>query len=484
MEFIPIYYKDSLTIINENAHIGVVTLWSHKQAVIDKFKESGVDLSKTNSPIAVFGTLYGNGLKHLLANLLYNPQITHVLICGRNTGESLQLLLNFFGKGVEKVVNIGVSCNRIIGTSKDLPEVLYPELFRNPPDVTYIGQETDPDFETQLQSYLKNLPNSFNKPDAVEPERVKIDLPEIAPSYFPSNPRSHTIIKGTPLEAWKELIFCLDRFGHMVELEPDKRRKELQNVKVIVEDPIEEDDVSLKPFGFSIAELKEYQCKVKHNIVEGDYTYGNRIRAYFNVDALTVCVGKLKKNPQDRRSYIVLWDPRTDLTETTRSSPCLATIFLRVYDGNLTLSATFRVHNAFDAWLKNLYALMAIQRHVTEHTCIPTGPITVISHSISLNPDEGYEKLQMVINQHGNFKFEADPNGQFRFRLENGQIVAEHIYNGETLKVYRSKKAERIQYELKRDRAISEIGHAIFIGRQLEKAQRCLLTGEAFKEDP
>ncbi|MCG6552793.1 MAG: thymidylate synthase [Candidatus Magnetominusculus sp. LBB02] len=483
MEFIPVYYKDSLTVVNTGGYIGVVTLWSKKQAVLEKFREAGVDLDPASSPIAAVGTLYGNGLKHLLANLLYNPQITSIIICGRDTGGSLKPLVGFFDSGVEKVVNFGVTCNRIIGTSRSLPEVLTPGLFKSYPDIIYIGPETGDDFKTKLLSYLNNLPTRLNNSDAVEPERIEVDLPEILPSYFPSNPRSHVIIKDTPLEAWKELVFCLDRFGHMVELKPDERRKELQNVKVIVENPVEEDNELLMPFGFSIDEMKEYQYRVMNDTIEKDYSYGNRIRAYFDVDALTACVEKLKKNHQNRRSFIVIWDPRTDLTEITRKSPCMATIFFRVYDDKLTLSATFRVHNAFDAWLKNLYALMALQRHVAEQTGIPIGAITVVSHFISINPDEGYEKLQMVINQHRRFKFEADPNGQFRFRVEDGQIVAEHIYNGEKINEYRARKAERIQYELKCDRAISDIGHAIFVGRQLEKAQRCLMTGETFKED-
>ncbi|MBF0465513.1 MAG: hypothetical protein HQK88_00585 [Nitrospirae bacterium] len=481
MEFVPVYYKDSLTIINPNGYVGVVTLWSKPQAVIDKFKEAGVDLDASSSQVAAFGTLYGNGLKHLLANLLYNPQITHILICGRDTGGSLQQLLSFFNKGVEKEIQLGITSNRIIGTSRFLPEALTPELFKNPPNLTYIGKESDAEFKIKLMAFFDNLPSGLNMAEA---ERVEIDLPEITPSYFPSNQRSHIIIKNTPLEAWKELIFCLDRFGRMTELKPDKRRKELQNVKVIVENPIEENNERLKPFGFSIEELHDYQSTVMSDIVEGDYGYGNRIRDYFDVDALIVCIEKLKRNRQDRRSFIVLWDSRTDLTDTWRSSPCLATIFLRVFDDKLTLSATFRVHNALDAWLKNFYALMAIQKHVAQQTGIQAGAITIISHSISINPDEGYEKLQMIVREHsGNFKFEADPNGQFRFKIEDGQIVAEHIYNGEKLTEYRSKKAERIQYEIKRDRAISDIGHAIFVGRQLAKAERCLKTGEAFTEE-
>ena len=65
---------------------------------------------------------------------------------------------------------------------------------------------------------------------------MKIELPTIKVHYFPSNPRGHQIIKETPLEAWKELIFCLHRFGHHVNLGPKKgERIELQNIKVVVE---------------------------------------------------------------------------------------------------------------------------------------------------------------------------------------------------------------------------------------------------------
>ena len=61
MEFVPLYFGDRLTIINPHGTIGVVTLWSKVDYVIERFQEAGVDLDPQTSPIAVFGTLYGNG---------------------------------------------------------------------------------------------------------------------------------------------------------------------------------------------------------------------------------------------------------------------------------------------------------------------------------------------------------------------------------------------------------------------------------------
>src|SRR5512139_904554 len=96
MNFIPLYFKDKLTVINPAGTVGVLTLWSRVEYVLERFRQAGVDLAPETSPIAVFGTLYGNGLRELLRNLLYNPQIQTLLICGRNRSGSLEDLQAFF----------------------------------------------------------------------------------------------------------------------------------------------------------------------------------------------------------------------------------------------------------------------------------------------------------------------------------------------------------------------------------------------------
>ena len=88
MEFKPLHFADRLTIINPQGTVGVVTLWSKPDYVIERFRQAGVDLNPATSPIAVFGTLYGNGLREMLRNLLYNPQIQTLLICGHDRSGS------------------------------------------------------------------------------------------------------------------------------------------------------------------------------------------------------------------------------------------------------------------------------------------------------------------------------------------------------------------------------------------------------------
>ena len=90
LKFEPLYFGDRLTVINPYGTIGVVTLWSKVDYVIERFRQAGVDLDPATSPIAVFGNLYGNGLREMLRNLLYNPQIQVLLICGNDRSGSME----------------------------------------------------------------------------------------------------------------------------------------------------------------------------------------------------------------------------------------------------------------------------------------------------------------------------------------------------------------------------------------------------------
>jgi thymidylate synthase len=111
------------------------------------------------------------------------------------------------------------------------------------------------------------------------------------------------------------------------------------------------------------------------------------------------------------------------------------------------------------------------------------GPLTVISHSISIDPSK-YDLACRVANSKG-FSVDIDPNGQFLIGTDQdaGQIIVQHLSDeGFLLHEYRSAKAERIQHELARDCAISDINHALYLGRQLAKAETCLKTGEPYEE--
>ncbi|MBW1974347.1 MAG: DUF4346 domain-containing protein [Deltaproteobacteria bacterium] len=489
MEFIPLYCRDQLKVLNSNGTVGIITLWSGVEYVIKRLKGAGIDLNPERTPVAVVGTLYGNGLRELLRNLLYNPQIDFLILCGRNRSGSAEQLIAFFEKGIEPVQNSSVQYEplpdgskpgvaRIIGTSRILDDLVRPEMFRKPLKVVFAGEAQD----DKAIYFVRKLLEEYKPENSSLPPRLRVPLPSMRVTWYPSNPRMHSIWAKDPLTAWKDLIHTLYHFGRPVRLKKGPRR-ELQNVKVVVEDPAPVDPEELSKYGFSVETMKKYQREFLSELLPEDttYTYGNRIRAHFGFDQIEKVTKRLRKDSEDRKSYVVLWDPRRDLSETASGRPCLVSIFFRKFEEKLTLTATFRTHNALDAWLVNFYGLMALRDLVASNTDLPGGAITIISHSISI--DEMEIDRAAIIAGEKEFRYRLDPMGYFRISIDNGEIIVEYRADDVTLKTYRGKKAARLQHEIARDGVVSEISHAIYLGRQLERAERCLKDGTPFVQD-
>ncbi|MCE5198992.1 MAG: hypothetical protein ABFD54_18160 [Armatimonadota bacterium] len=476
LEFIPLHFGSKLRVINPHARLGVTTLWSKIEFVEQVLADLGVDLSPETSKIAVIGNLYGNGIPHMLRNLLYNPQIRDLVICGADRSGSADEFISFFENGLEKARSLGEEVTKIAGTNRIIDDMVTPDDFAVRPNIFRFGDLRDKDSRANLYKHIQSLDVN----EAPRGDRLLVELPQVSVSHYPSEPRNHNIIKDTPLDAWRELVFRLVRFGHLVHLRKGDRQ-ELQNVRVVVCRPQVEDEESLSQYNFLRSDLIQYQHDMLLGPLPEDqpYTYGNRIREYYGFDALMKFAERLKANPHDRDCYLALWDSHTDIDAD--DAPCLVSLFFRAFDDQLTLTATYRTHNALDAWLKNVYGLMHAQEIVANEAGLPVGPLTVISHSISVDPSK-YDQAMRVANSKG-FSLDMDANGQFIVSVEDEEIVVRHMDdNGVMLHEYRSKKAERIQHEINRDCAISDINHAMYIGRQLAKAENCLRTGEIFEE--
>ncbi len=479
LEFVPLHFGDKLTVINPRGRLGIITLWSTQSYIIQRLQELGIDLCPETSKIAVVGNLYGNGIPHLLRNLLYNPQIRDLAVFGRDRSGSSQDLIAFFEEGLEKADYLGEKITRIKGTSHVIDSLVTPEMFAEKPRIHVFGEPDDQYAAIKLYRFV----HSYSPFPPVTTERLEVPLPEVRVKRFPSEPRSHVIVKETPLQAWRELVFRLVRFGHLVRLDKGDRQ-ELQNVKVVITQPAPDEAEELSEYGFSLDDLKKYQAEMVDSeiLIDQAYTYGNRLRRHFGIDALSLFAGRLRKNPQDRHCYFTLWDNTIDIEAD--SSPCLVSVFFRVFEDKLTLTAIYRTHNALDAWLRNVYGLMKVLEIVSSSAGIKVGAITVVSHSISVDPAR-YDFARRVAESKG-FSVDLDPNGYFVISVdsESKEIVACHLsQDGTQLAEYRGKKAERIQHEIARDCAISDINHALYVGRQLARAEECLIRGEPFEEE-
>jgi thymidylate synthase len=78
-----------------------------------------------------------------------------------------------------------------------------------------------------------------------------------------------------------------------------------------------------------------------------------------------------------------------------------------------------------------------------------------------------------------------DPNGAFTTTFDRAtwEIVVEHSYNGMKIGEYRGKSAEEIERQLARDVAISELSHALYLGREVARKEFEMKAARA-KEKP
>lgn len=488
MKFEALYYQDRLKIINPEGDVAITTLWSKVESAQQILEEAGVDLAPASSRIALIANLYGNGLPQMLRNLLWNPQIRRIVILGKNLSGSREWLLNFFQHGLEEVEFLGAKAFRIRNTQRTIDGCVQPQHFSHVPEFTVLGDVGDPATKAGLKTFFDALPS----PTPCALARVAPPpIPEPTVTRFPSEPRSHTIVRDTPMEAWSELIFRLFRFGHrnmVAKKSGPEGRVELQNIKAIIERPLEEPDEVLRSYGFSLEKFQGYQRRILDPVKPPDlgYTYGNRLRGYFKrdgtvIDSLEVCARRLTEKPESRHAYITLWDNTRDLPEGT-DTPCFVTAFFRKFEGKLTLTGTFRSHNAMEAWPENVYGLIAIQRFVAERAGMEPGPLTVISHSISIDVSslekarkiaeskESDEVYDPATGKHGP---RMDPNGAFTTTFDRAtwEIVVEHSYDGMKIGEYRGKSAEEIERQLARDVALSEISHALYLGREIARKE-------------
>jgi thymidylate synthase len=487
MHFEALYYADRLKIVNPAGDVALCTLWSKVDSAIKILEDAGVDLSPETSRLALATNLYGNGLPQMLRNLLWNPQIRHIVIVGKNLSGSREWVLNFFEHGLEEVEFLGAKAHRIHNTSRTIDGSVLPEHFATRIQFAVLGDVGDAATKTGLKEFFDALP-------AFEPctvERVQPPpIPEPTVTRFPTEARAQTIVRDTPMEAWSELIFRLYRFGHrnmVAKKGTQEGRVELQNVKIVVERPREESDATLRQYGFSLEKFQGYQRRILDPVKPADlgYTYGNRLRGHFQhngqlVDSLAIAGDRLRAKPDSRHAYITLWDNSRDLPEGS-DTPCFVTAFFRKFEGKLTLTATFRAHNAMEAWPENLYGLIAIQRFVAERAGMERGPITVISHSISIDLPS-LEKAKKVADgkesdevrdANGKMGPRFDYNGAFTTTFDRAtwELVVEHSFDGMKLHEYRGKSAEEIERQLARDVALSEISHALYLGREIARKE-------------
>ncbi len=508
--FEALYYGDRLRVVNPAGDVGLVTLWTPERTAERLLADiSPTLLDPEASRVAVVSNLYGDGMYAMFCNLLWNPQVRHLVAIGEDLGLATAAEIEaFLAEGCEDTELLGRRLRRIRGTERLFPADPAFDEARLRRTLTFrsFGRFSTPGVGREVLAHLEQLPAVAAEP---LPERVRVHIDMAVPenyTYLPSQVGAHQVVRRRPLDCWEELVVRVLRFGRPVTLH-DGPRLELLNAKVVITEPGEDPPEALADHGFSLDRFRDYQRAILDPALPTgvSYSYGNRLRGYFGPDGgedtLARAIALLREDPESRRAYVSLWDTGHDLGgwpgTTEGSTPCLTTVWFRRTAEGLSLSATYRSHNLLSAWLQNVYGLMAVQRHVAEALGMPVGPLTVVSHSLGADPrspryatarhfTDRWDRDEDLDRTTGRHPLREDPHGYFVVTVDEqaGEIVAEHRLEGLLLKEYRSSSAVRIEQAVAADMAVSLVSHALWLGRELTTKENLLRQRRSRREGP
>lgn len=377
------------------------------------------------------------GIEKIIANIISNPNIRHLIICGRESRGHLaaQSLISLFNHGVDKN-------GRIIGSMgmtpylRNIPKEAI-DRFRE--QIIYIidiiGVEDNKVIEETIKGCIQEPENAIElnvdntkyilyDPGAFDKEpmivRISKKLSESG-VYETLSPYSTVIHAETISDAYVLLVEAILSAGIDVLDERGSNTKELLNVQVTIRNPkknpipkeyrpeawIGSDDMAeeyLEKYAETyfnpnlVVEFDGNCCslapKVKSCLSSEDnlsYTYGTRLRNYqFNgvvVDQLEIIARALKnairKRQASRRFVLSLVNPFIDLTEDTErlEIPCFTQFWLynRFKNNVWRLYGTmfFRSHDAQCAFPANCYAGMKILNWLCNRSGCEMGNLTM-----------------------------------------------------------------------------------------------------------
>ena len=484
----PVYFKDRLIIGNLDSPVGVVTLWTPKEKIAARLNP--------NSYCAI-GQLYtARGVNFILRNILARPTINRLIVCGADLTGSGEVLLNLDSKHLDhKVSQEAISS------------------FRE--NVQLIDQRGQTAIKLAAGQVGEAKP--WRKPERFsDPEPVSV-------KSFPSENDLFRVRGRFVGETWPVVLQHLLKFGLttktvITHASEESTMRELLNLAVVItdEDPKKPELPTFLPF--KQADLKKY--------LEGffapkrgseDYNYGERLfnwAAELAIPAVAVypwlklprfqkffphggfdqvagsIVKKLASFPTDKGAMAILANHYTDVfpARPPRTTPCLTLIQCQTYEGKLNLTAYFRSNDVFGGWPLNALALRTLQGDLAGKLSCDLGPLITIANMAHLY-DHNFDQAQKVVGNHYQLLCQRDPRGDFVVEVQNNEIIATHLSSeGELLAEYRQnggveKAALKLGDQILKDLGVSDLGHAMDLGRQLAKAEAAIKLNLKFEQD-
>lgn len=466
----PLYFRDNLILGERDHPAALCCLWMKPARLRDALSPDS---------FSVLGNLYSqDGINYLIRNILARPTIRALLLCGPDLTHSGAALLALMRDGVDDahcVIGAGTPIDR------EIPRDAL-DAFRAHVRVLDLRGVNDAE---RIRETLQELNGTLPRGAFAEPRVFPRSTP--AADELPAEETGFVVRGERIVEVWVHLLAAILAFGKRDLTAYTVQQRELLDVVATIrtEDP---DDFYLPNWvPLTRAQLDAYypQLLTRQRPENIAYTYGERLFDFNGRDQIAAMVDELCAARYSRRAVAALWDPARD--PRSGDPPCLNLLQARVRDGKLYLTAYFRSHDIFRAWLMNAFGLRKLQSEIARRVgnC-PLGDLVLVSQSAHIYADS-WEAARAITREHAgeylkNPRLVRDPRGSFAVRVEGYQIHVDHYSPaGNLLATFSGTHARALQRELAF--YVSRVDHAIYLGGELAKAEIALKNGWAYTQD-
>lgn len=489
----PKYFKKRLILENPESTVGVATLWMPKENVAEYLHP------KT---YAVCGQLYTKqGINFILRNILANPKIQNLFLCGIDRQESGEALAKFFKNGVEEAPG---GKWQIKGDSKALIDKEIPLKYLNLVrkkvtlhDMRPASLEELAEKVAQVHKQTHNNSPFCSPQDFPEPKKEQVEI-------YPSDHSVFKIRRKYIGDAWLDALKIINRFGREI---PGMYGpvKQVANLSIVIEAEDPDSPEIYDYFNFDKKQLDLYTKGFfsKNETNSEVYTYGERIFNWDGVDQAKIMIEKLLRFKYDRGALAVLWKPhkdnfppkgeeRQELGQTKKwRVPCLVMILGQVVEGTFDMTAVFRNNDIYGAWPLNAFALRAFQKDIAKKISCKLGTLTTISHIAEIY-ELNFEEARQIVTEKDSLArtCQYDPRGYYSIEVVEGKIAVTFYSPDGSRELARyemdgtkPKAGRDICAQVLKDMLISELGAAMDFGRQIAKAETAVKLGLKFEQD-
>lgn len=479
--YTPLYQPNQL--ICGWGQTAVITGWTVKQSLADRLRPD---------EFAVIGNLYSptRGLSPLIRNLLANPHVRFLVILNatkedKNAG-GCQCLLDFFQRGfLPGKSDTGRDCWAIDSSIVGYLDIEIPAGSLNQLRESLEWQEA-----TSIPEAIDFVKNYARRP-RIEPWAEPSVFPETEslPTLFPGPRYGHRIEGKTIAETWIKILHRIKRTGTVRPTQYGQWQELIDLTAIVTQEP--PDFYFPEPNYLPVESqfVQDYISQILDDAPDREgvkYTYGRRLRSWFGRDQVEQAIQKLVAEKDSSRAVMSLWDVRD--YENTDSPPCLNHIWLRIVDGELSLTATFRSNDMFSAWVANAMGLRSLQRYIRDNISrqvndeLSMGPLITIGQSAHIYSDCWERAEQLIQTEYMKLcqaRDYSDPTGSFLISLQDDRIAVEHITpgSGEVVNHYWGKSARQLYQKIAADCPTLEVEHALYLGTELQKAEIALSGG-------